>query len=54
MAELRKVNITTVNKVYIHAVKLLVFVGYRIFVVFGNRLIHEITNPTNNETWEAV
>jgi len=29
MAELRKVNITTVKKVYIHAVKSFVFVGYQ-------------------------
>jgi hypothetical protein len=25
-----------------------------LFVVFVGRLIHEIKNPTNNETWEAV
>jgi hypothetical protein len=25
-----------------------------IFVVFVGRLIHEIKNPMNNETWEAV
>jgi hypothetical protein len=24
------------------------------FMVFVGRLIHEIKNPTNNETWEAV
>jgi hypothetical protein len=24
------------------------------FVVFVGRLIHEIKNPTNNETWESV
>ena len=29
MAELRKVNITTVKKVYIHAVKSFVFVAYK-------------------------
>jgi hypothetical protein len=28
--------------------------GIHIFVVFVGRLIHEIKNPTNNETWEAV
>ena len=28
--------------------------GVPIFVVFVGRLIHEIMNPTNNETWEAV
>jgi hypothetical protein len=28
--------------------------GIPIFVVFVGRLIHEIKNPTNNETWEAV
>ena len=28
--------------------------GVPIFVVFVGRLIHEIKNPTNNETWEAV
>jgi len=27
--------------------------GVPIFVVFVGRLIHEIKNPTNNETWEA-
>jgi hypothetical protein len=25
-----------------------------IFVVFVGRLIHEVKNPTNNETWEAA
>jgi hypothetical protein len=28
--------------------------GVPIFVVFVGRLIHEIKNPTNNETCEAV
>jgi hypothetical protein len=28
--------------------------GVPIFVVFVGRLIHEIKNPTNNETWEAA
>jgi hypothetical protein len=28
--------------------------GVPIFVVFVGRLIHEIKNPMNNETWEAV
>jgi hypothetical protein len=28
--------------------------GVPIFVVFVGRLIHEIKNPTNNETWVAV
>jgi hypothetical protein len=28
--------------------------GVPIFVVFVARLIHEIKNPMNNETWEAV
>jgi hypothetical protein len=28
--------------------------GVPIFVVLVGRLIHEIKNPTNNETWEAV
>jgi hypothetical protein len=28
--------------------------GVPIFVVFVGRLIHEIKNPTNNESWEAV
>jgi hypothetical protein len=28
--------------------------GLPIFVVFVGRLIHEIKNPTNNDTWEAV
>jgi hypothetical protein len=37
-------------------VKSLLFVGVHvpIFVVFVGRLIHEIKNPTNNETWEAA
>ena len=28
--------------------------GVPIFVVFVGRLIHEIKNPMNNETWQAV
>jgi hypothetical protein len=28
--------------------------GVPIFLVFMCKLIHEIKNPTNNETWEAV
>ena len=28
--------------------------GVPIFLVFVGRLIHEIKNPTNNETWKAV
>ena len=28
--------------------------GVPIFVVFMGRLTHEIKNPMNNETWEAV
>ena len=28
--------------------------GVPIFVVFVGRLIHEIKDPTNNETWEAA
>jgi hypothetical protein len=33
---------------------MLVIRGVTIFVVFVGKLIHEIKNPTNNETWEAV
>jgi hypothetical protein len=28
--------------------------GVPIFMVFVGSLIHEIKNPTNNDTWEAV
>jgi hypothetical protein len=28
--------------------------GVPIYLVFVGRLIHEIKNPTNNETWKAV
>jgi hypothetical protein len=28
--------------------------GVPIFMVFVGRLINEIKNPTDNETWEAV
>jgi hypothetical protein len=35
-------------------VKSPLFRGVQIFVAFVGRLIYEIKNPTNNETWEAV
>ena len=40
--------------VVFYTVKSLLFMGYQFFVVFVGRLIHEIKNATNNETWEAV
>jgi hypothetical protein len=35
-------------------VKSLLFVGYQFLWFSWGRLIHEIKNPTNNETWDGV